>query len=354
MSDTIELTPEQEALLPAWRQEWLDIGIQAGPCNRALVEPAVDLAYELLGYQHQTVEFVPSPFAAQREIGKRQGNLTKETSPWFWGQHEAYWVSYYLFMQEIVGKPQLDPVKLALMADLCRGGGWVYLFERGAFVCDRPRVSFQQSPNGIQLHNEHGPAIEYEDDLKIYALNGIVVPSWLVLKRAADLDPATLTALMNVEVRREFVRKVGIERIVQTLAPTGPIDTATFHTEDGRPHFYELYRFRVHEDFWTYLKMRNPSVDLFHVEGVPNNCQTVREALEFRWNLDRDLLSEDGARWHVQGDVILKPKRSSLLKPFPSVLTVALLGAGLALGPDIEAQSRSVIHNHLEGIIQGK
>jgi hypothetical protein len=33
---------------------------------------------------------------------------------------------------------------------------------------------------------------------------------------------------------------------------------------------------------WPYLKMRNPSIGVYHMEAVKKSCRTVHEALVFR------------------------------------------------------------------------
>jgi len=321
-----KLTAEQQALLPAWKEEWLKIGTASGPSDRAKCGPAIARAYQILGREPQPIQWVVSPLAAQREIKRQKPGLVGGEPPWFWGQLDAYWVSYYLFCQHVGHKfSEPDEAKLSVMVDLCHGG-WVYLFEHGAFVCDRPVIHTSINAQGhYQLHYEYGPALAYEDELKIWSLNGVTVPQWLVETKAADLDPVKVTTIENADVRREFVHKVGPERIVQALSPNGPIDQQVYSTKDGREHRYQLYRFEVWGRPWTYLRMQNPSVDLTHFEGVPNICNTVDDALRFRWQLKPENLRPDGEDWHVQGDVILKPKGARFLKPFPAVLTAGLL-----------------------------
>ena len=73
-----------------------------------------------------------------------------------------------------------------------------------------------------------------------------------------------------------------------------------------------------------YLRMHNPSVpELWHVEGVAWECQTVEQAL--RWRQPKWMralqVSENGSDWYQQGDVVLVSENAKSIKPFPRILT---------------------------------
>ena len=125
-----------------------------------------------------------------------------------------------------------------------------------------------------RLHCNDGPAIHYPDGWSIYALNGVRVPEWLVETKAARLDARKFAELDNVEIRREFVRKVGIERIATELGA---------EVLDRRGD-YELLSVDLggQTGKWPYLKMRNPSIGVWHLEAVVKECATVEQALNWR------------------------------------------------------------------------
>lgn len=139
------------------------------------------------------------------------------------------------------------------------------------------------------------------------------MPKWIVEPPAEDLDPRKITAIANAEVRREFVRKVGIDRICYKLG-------AKVESKQGD---YELLRLDVGEgQFWTYLKMLNPSIGTWHVEGVPNAINTVQEALNWRNGLTPEQIDDQiGVEWVQQGDVILRPRGAKKYKSQPTILT---------------------------------
>jgi len=193
--------------------------------------------------------------------------------------------------------------------------GWWWPFENACIITPKPSA-IRKNDNG--LHCDGGPALSYTDAWHLWCLNGVRVPQWLAETTAEQLDPKKVVELTNAEVRREFVRKVGMERLWYKLQPT-VIDEEAFDV-GGQ---YQLADINVGSDrAWRYLRMENPSLPgTWHVEGVPQECRTVREALNFRNGLTEDQISDDGADWYQQGDVVLRPQGPKQFKRFPTVLT---------------------------------
>jgi hypothetical protein len=87
------------------------------------------------------------------------------------------------------------------------------------------------------------------------------------------LDPKLIIKETNAEVRRELVRKIGIERVVEKLG-------AKVLDKKGD---YELIMLDIGDNnLRPYLKMKNPSIGVYHIEGVQPGCKTVDDALNFR------------------------------------------------------------------------
>lgn len=177
----------------------------------------------------------------------------------------------------------------------------------------KPTVHTETSTGSRRpLHNDHGPACA-NDVENLYFLHGVLVPEWLVETPAEKLDPRKLTEIENAEERREFVRKVGIDRCWHKLAKVlhrdGDYELGTIDCGDGRQR--------------PFLKMANPSVpEVWHVEGCHPDCKTVQEALNFRNSLTPDMIDEEnGADWFQQGDVLLFPKDAKKFKSRPVMLT---------------------------------
>lgn len=136
----------------------------------------------------------------------------------------------------------------------------------------KPRVCVEQFNGRRRLHRTDGPACE-SDVESLYFLHGVFVPEWLVETRAENLPTDALATIDNAQVRAEYVRKIGVERLIaangaKSLHRMGDYELLDFHW-NGQPRHY--------------LKMLNPSVPgLWHVEGVPNECKTVQAALAWR------------------------------------------------------------------------
>jgi hypothetical protein len=147
---------------------------------------------------------------------------------------------------------------------------WWCPFESAVLLCDRPaEVHLKEG----RLHRDGGPAARWRDGLLTWALNGVIVPQEVVETPGERLDARLVPEEINAEVRREIVRKIGIERICRDLGAT---------TLD-RQGDYELLLVPLFDDWPTpYLKMLNPSTGTYHIEGVPPECATVAEALEWR------------------------------------------------------------------------
>lgn len=157
--------------------------------------------------------------------------------------------------------------------------GFVYaFFDDVCIVSERPeQISMK---NGI-LHNETGMAVRYGDGWGIYRLNGVRVTKEIVETPADKLDPEILLKETNAEVRREIVGKIGVERLEKKLKPR-----VLDRWGDYELHDYSQF-FRRMRCKPVYLKMKNPSIGVWHYEGVNINeleAPTCQAALKWRLN----------------------------------------------------------------------
>lgn len=132
-----------------------------------------------------------------------------------------------------------------------------------------------------QLHCDGGMAVKYPDGWGVYALNGVRMKAEHVETPAEKLDGRAVLAESNVEVRRELMRKIGIERMLSHLP---------HKLLDAQDH-YELLAVDLSAEAkgCRYLKMLNPSIGVWHMEGVANECKTVQHALNWRaGNIDKE------------------------------------------------------------------
>jgi len=77
----------------------------------------------------------------------------------------------------------------------------------------------------------------------------------------------------NAEIRKEIIKTIDIVKVLKDL------DAKVIDKKDN----YELLNLNLQDGrFRPYLKMLNPSVGVWHVEGVHPDCETVEQALEWR------------------------------------------------------------------------
>jgi len=146
----------------------------------------------------------------------------------------------------------------------------IYPFEDFCVISEKP-VNIKMK--NMVLHNDKGAVVQYADGFSVYSLNGVRVPRELVETPAEKLDPQLVVKETNAEVRREIVRKIGVERICQKLG-------AKVLDKKGN---YELLNLNLGENrIRPYLKMLNPSVGTYHIEGVAPDIKTVEQALNWR------------------------------------------------------------------------
>lgn len=87
------------------------------------------------------------------------------------------------------------------------------------------------------------------------------------------LKAAWMFRLKNAEARKVLVDRLGIKRICKELK------VEVVDAQDN----YELLLFELDDDRKRpYLKMMNPSIGVYHIEGVHPFCKTVKEALDWR------------------------------------------------------------------------
>jgi hypothetical protein len=74
MSLIENLTPEQEALIPVYREKWRAIALSTERIDREKAAEAVKAAYTAMGKQEPEIIFCESPYAGLKIILKRRNN----------------------------------------------------------------------------------------------------------------------------------------------------------------------------------------------------------------------------------------------------------------------------------------
>lgn len=274
-----ELTKEQIDKIPEYVEKWTKIGLDTTPMDRSKARPFVDKLYKFLGLkENPEIIFADGPKAAWDIVVEKNGKCDF-VWPYLDGQYWSCYIGWVKFYTEVVGI-KID-VDTSIIEESLNFGN-IYPFDDYCIIADKMSIC-KKNPNG--LHCDGGPACEYRDGTRIYALNGVTVPEWIAVTPAGKIDPSEFSKITNVEIRREFVRKVGIERICQSM------ETVLLDKCDD----YELLEVDLKGSTgkWPYLKMLNPSIGVWHMECVDKSCKTVKDALKWRnqSHLDPEVLT---------------------------------------------------------------
>ncbi len=248
---------------PAWTALLGAASIQEFHEERALGDGFESLLRSFAGQAGRRVSFAQlergSPFAPLApELAERQVSLPAVA-------HAVFGHQVFRDTDEATSDGLLGACVAAAHSCL-----WWCPFESAVLLCDRP---LEVHLNEGRLHRDGGPAVVWRDGLHTWALNGVLVPQVVAETPGDCLDARLVPEEINAEVRREIVRKIGIERLCRDLG-------AQCLDRSGD---YELLLVPLFYGWLTpYLKMLNPSTGTYHLEGVPPECATVEEALAWR------------------------------------------------------------------------
>ena len=205
-----------------------------------------------------------------------------------------------------------------LYKNICSELHYFYIFNDFVFCSEKPIELHYNSKD--QLHNEFGSSVRYNDGYSLYNLNGVIVSKEIVVTSADKLDPKLVITETNAEVRKEIVKKIGIQNVITKLGYKtleigkdyvgNRCELILLDLQDGRQR--------------PYLNMINPSTGEFHIEGVHPRCDTLEKAWNFRkpkklQNIKIDDINGDD--WYQQGDVVIWNNNATSIKSRPKILT---------------------------------
>ncbi|MBB5953591.1 hypothetical protein FHS29_000161 [Saccharothrix tamanrassetensis] len=137
----------------------------------------------------------------RRDLPARLGLL------WY-GQQEADWIAHYDAHRPNARFRPGDEAQLDLWAAVARSCGWWWPREGVCVIAERPSaIHTEPLDDGLRLHHDSGPAVEFRDGCAVHVWHGTRVPSWVVDDPSAD----RIDAEANVEVRRCAIERIGWE-----------------------------------------------------------------------------------------------------------------------------------------------
>ena len=236
--------------------------------NISKIEKGINFIYSLSDWEEPEIVICSSPMHMAQKAQLKKG----ENIDYLGCGYDSGWTAFCDFFQRIGIEYDKECGFDTWKHFILNSGVFAtVLYENAAFVCVRPCIVKRNSND--DLHCTDGPAIAWCDGYEEYALNGVWVTKELVMTNADKINPNTILKEKNAEVRREIVRKIGVERVCEKLGSKcidifKDYELLMLELGDGRERLY--------------LKMKNPSIGTYHIEGVHPDVRTVKEALAWR------------------------------------------------------------------------
>ncbi len=264
-----ELNEKQEKLMEEISLEYEENALNGDDSyNIDEIVFGINFMYSLSDLKEPEIVICNSPMEMAIEANLKSG----ETIDYLGNGYDSGWTAFYDFFQRIGILEENDYDFDKWRNFILKSGVFATcLYENVAFVCIRPcKVNRNENDD---LHCTDGMAIQWRDGYGEYYLNGVSVNEEIVLTPASKLNPQLVLKEQNAEVRREIVRKIGVERLCDKLG------AKVIDMKDN----YELLDLNLGDNrMRPYLKMINPSIGTYHIEGVGPECRTVDQALQFR------------------------------------------------------------------------
>lgn len=280
-----ELTEEQIAKFPVYVEEWLANGLTTQQRTQEEAEKDFN-AFQLhiLKKTPTPVILLDSPKKCWEKIcevtGLKSGDFIY---PCFDCQFWAGWCSFYEFMRKELKIEYTNKVEYNTFLN-CNKYGMVWPLDDICVVCQPPTIL---KVNSRGLHCEDGPALSYNGDNECWSLNGIKVPKKLVMTASEQLSMDMFTQETNADVKAEFVRKYGIERMISI---GNPVDSYENYDQETQPWWWksEYTLIDMHPAFTDipyqpYLKMLNQTTGIWHMEACSPDVKTLPDAIKERF-----------------------------------------------------------------------
>ena len=319
-----ELTEAQKAKFPEYVKKWINIG-----CNtdRLSYEETLDIVNDvqvhLLNRKATPVVIFDNPieawvacnYAHYHDVkpndlkskvkefftNKKKIEIEPFVMPHLTGSFDSSIYSFYDVFRNELGikfnsydentKKEVDLTKKYERWEATSKIGMIFPLEHVAIVSEKPTI-INRNENNV-AHCDGGPAISYAgiEDFHIYMLNGVRVPEWLAVEHSSKIDINRYKELTNADIKMEFVRKIGIERMLNLGKK---IDSYEKYTNTWwNKSQYELWDmsclFQGSVSYAPHVKMLNQTTGVWHVEAVSPKCRNLAEALNERFGGDIEI-----------------------------------------------------------------
>lgn len=211
-----------------------------------------------------------------RNSGQKMSQTLQKYAPVFTNQSGVInniWLDY---ASSVLNFP-LDAQKLEALQNLVKECGWIFVFDRTCYICDRPTVISLDEQN--RLHGEGKAAIAYSDGYSIYANHGVMLPEKYGVVHPHQWQAQWLLEEQNAELRRVLIQEIGYGRLCQELAAT-ELDSWREYTLLRIDNSIDVEPIHL-------LKMTCPSTGYIHSTRVPPNMRSAKEAISWvNWEIN--------------------------------------------------------------------
>jgi hypothetical protein len=217
--------------------------------------------------------------------GQLRGQLKDINNNWSlyqWLNTYAGWYDY----GKMIGV-KFDKEKYELFMMFNEEVHFIIPYEGVCFISEKPVEIHWKNK---ELHRDGDMAVKYKDGYGMYCLNGIRVPEYLAITPESKLDIEFFTKEKNADVKAEFIRKYGIDRMVSLGKK---IDSWKNYKSNHwwAKSEYELFDMSpifTSVRFAPHILMRNQTTKTYHLEGVAPECKTLEQAIEWRENIKHE------------------------------------------------------------------
>jgi len=253
MTDKIEkLTPEQEALVPVYRQRYFDIGWSTDETDREAAEKAMRELHEIKGWDQPEIVWFQSPYAAVDTIIESSDKDPENTDISMNGPCaalDAVWGCFYKFGEEL--KPDMYKEEDSRLLDawdrLCKSCGPCWLYTNYVLMTDKPVEAHYN--DGELVHCDTGPALRYSDGHEMYAIDGVRLPRSIAKKAVMSPWEMTLEEIEDSDLDED------VRTILQDRWCYNEIDDAGDYVGSGGGRFLkETGAVSIHEDVYKAYK----------------------------------------------------------------------------------------------------
>ena len=303
-----KLTKEQENKFSEYREKWIKIGLCTDPADRPTAEKAIVESYKLAGLDPpKKIVWCGSPLS----MGIARDVILENNSVWnsvgnsvrdsvgnsvynsvrssvynsvgysIYGQHDAGWLSFYDYFNEVVGLKE-ETNKVQGLISLAKSAGWALPYENICWISERHQVLNRD--NRERLHCLTGPSVMYPDGWEIYAINGVLVPE-KVVKHPESYTEEEIKNEKNSEVIRVLAERLGWDKFLNIMGSkridmwTDPRTGLVYELLDTKERRGELQP--------RFLKMQSPTLNdgsnPFYLEPVDPGLSTAKAAR--KWQL---------------------------------------------------------------------